>query len=663
VSEPTATGDIKNLDKMTSAQIEAHYAEIEQFLREGKTYSWIQRHYGLHRQTMRRRIAQVKGRIESHDRAISPPPERPRPMVASRAVNILLEPISTKPLQGGRLTKMIGAPRVGQQVNPPEAGEWRLENLSADELRRMSPADLIARMVRISPEMSRAYYDYLRMANPGWELKALTPGTETPNPAGQEYLDACMLQLSRRHGAVDVVWNRLLTNGYIRGALFLELVLARDARTFADLVIPDAYSARFKLVDDPDIGGQKYQLVQGTGRDEVVLDRPTIKYIPIDPLPDTPYGTSPVAPGLFPALFLITMLLDARRVVAQQGWPRLDIMIDIEQLIAAMPIEDQQDPAKVKAMVDEAVNQVAASYSDLAPDQAWVHSSTITFGTPVGAIGSLDGVDALVSVLERMAIRALKSMPLLFGMPEGVSEANANRQWEVHVQGIKAIQGLAEEALSSVLTLGLEAQGIAAVARFRFKELRAAEELRDAQTLFQKIENAEASELLGYITHDEGAIYTWGHPAPEETSIGAVGNDPPPEDTTDDPQGKGGVIDGDTEDEDDIQGDDGVNRISDADFARFLQSMENPNIALGVAYAMARISGRLPEPKRLRGTVDANGTVSIPADYRHTRESAILDTTEANGRGDDGAVLRTMGSDDGPDLQPAMPEVSHQGGV
>jgi hypothetical protein len=580
------------------------------WLDEGKTNKEISRLLGYSLNSTRRRIQYARGRREAGprpyasvevadgERDFGPIPSK-LGMVSTRQVPVLIDP-EREPLQGGRLSKMSGGYKIDQIIPPPEAGDWRLENVSPEELRRMAPADLITRMVRISPEIARAYFDFLRMANPGHKLEAVAPGTDQPHEEGQAYLDFCEYKLSKRQnrGSPDVVYNMQLANCYVRGALFTELVLDSAAREFVDIVVPDAYSARFKVINDPEVGGQAFQLVQGTGRDAVVLDRITVKFAPIDPLPDSPYGTSPVAPGLFPAIFLITMLQDARRVIAQQGWPRLDIMIEVAQIIEIMPEQDRDKPEAIQAWVQKAVDEVASSYSELDPDEAWVHTSTVQFGNPIGAIGNLEGVDAMIAVLERMAVRGLKSQPLLFGMQEGVSEANANRQWEVHVAGVRALQQIVAQVNSELYTLALEAQGIEAEAKFSFDELRAIERLREAQADFQLAENAQMYEVLGYKTHDEASVYATGRPAAEETTIGMVGDDP-----EDNPMA-GAVAAGDTGDEGEIQGDDGQNEgeseeADDSDRSLHMQQLRtleavfsHPSKAMAMAMAMRILTGR-----------------------------------------------------------------------
>lgn len=596
-----------------------HTSKIVSWLREGKTHAWIQNTLSMNRATARRHIAYARGYMDAGPRHALSIDTRgdfaPAVPISMRQVAVLMD-TERAPLQAGRQTTLSGTYRLDQIIPPPEAGDWRLENISPAELRRMAPADLIPRMVRISPEVSRAYFDFLRMANPGHTLKAVNPGTDEPNEPGQEYLDFCEYRLAQRNnrGSPDVVYNMQLANCYVRGALFCELALLSDARTFGDIVVPDAYSARFKVVTDPEIGGLNFQLVQGSGRDAVVLDRPTVRFAPIDPLPDSPYGTSPIAAGLFPAIFLITMLQDARRVIAQQGWPRLDIMVKVAEIINIMPEKDRENPDAIKAWVQKAVDEISESYSDLDPDEAWIHTDTVEFGEAIGAIGNLEGVDAMIAVLERMAVRGLKSQPLLFGIAEGVSEANANRQWEVHVAGIRAMQNVVAEVNSYLFTLALEAQGIAAEAKFEFTELRAIEELREAQAQFQKFENAQAGEMGGYWTHDEASVYAVGKTA-ADTPIGVVGDE--------EDQAEGAAFAGDTGNEDDIQGDDGQNEGESEepdDSDRILRTQElrtleavfsHPNKTLAMALAMRIITGRDVPKVKPKGTPKRTGSEAV----------------------------------------------------
>jgi len=403
-------------------------------------------------------------------------------------------------------------------VPPPDADTtWRTYNLDSKTLSRMAPADLIGLLIDISPDISRALFDFIRMMNPGYEVMALRPGTEEQDMRGQAVIDDYLDLLKELYGAEEVQINRLILNGFLRGAFFAESVLDDAGRLPVDLATPDPYSARFRKVNDP-VRGTIYELGQWQAGKWVTLAKPTIRYVPIDPAPGSPYGRSMVAPALFSSIFLIGMLHDLRRVVQQQGYPRLDIAIDLEKLRLAMPASLESDPEAMQNWINGIVNEVKTVFASLQPDDAYVHTDNVSVNRPVGTVNadSLGAIDGLIGAIERMLVRALKTMPLLFGLNEAVSETHANRQWELHAAGIKSLQHLLEQLLEHLLTQVLRAQGIQADVQWRFAELRASEMLRDAQTEAMLIANAAAKRDEGWITQDEAALEVVGHEAVDE---------------------------------------------------------------------------------------------------------------------------------------------------
>jgi hypothetical protein len=425
---------------------------------------------------------------------------------------------SHRPLAGGRLTNdsyHLPVSSSSMAILPPPDHEkaWRIENLDSRTLSKEGPNKIIEMLSNISPEVSRALWDFLRLCNPGFEWDAYTPGTETNNDKATKALDDFFFQLRLRHGTVDVLIGRLFTGAWMRGAFMAELVLDEAGKVPLDIATPDPSSARFKVSDDP-VNKGPWILGQWQAGKFVELDRETIEYIPIDPFPDSPYGRPMVGPALFSTLFLIGLMHDLRRVIAQQGYPRIDVMIQLDKVLSRMPADLRDNPTEQEKWVTEAIGAVQTAYNALQPDAAYIHDDSIEVKGPVGAAtqNALGGIDAIISMLERMAVRALKTMPLILGITDGVSEANANRQWEIMAAGIKSIQHYCESLLERFLSLALQAQGITADVKFRFAENRSAEEMRDQQTLQLKIANYTSLRNQNIIDQDETADKLVGHP-------------------------------------------------------------------------------------------------------------------------------------------------------
>ena len=440
--------------------------------------------------------------------------------------------VTPRALRGGRVTvdTIEDVFTSSYQVLAPFAPDdfWRGHGLDAKTLSRISTSKLIELLIDLSPDVSKGVWDFLRLSNPGWTIKCFKVDSDERviDDTAQGLLDQFVSDLhgpytENNNVPFDVIVNTLMLASFMRGGMFAELVLDKTGKIPLEIATPDPQTVRFKRIDDV-VRGRVWQLGQmqlgfrggaGMGTIMTPLTRATVVYLPVDPLPGKPFGRPLIHPAIFATLFLIGLLHDLRRVVAQQGYPRLDIAIDMEQLKATMPPEISGDPEKEKEWYTGAFNDIASAYSKLEPDDAFVHESSVTINNPIGAATgtNLTGIDGLILALERMLTKALKTMPLMMATPGSQgNQANANRQWEIQAAGIKALQHLAENLFQNLFTIALQVQGVQAEVEVRFAELRAAELLRDEQVRFLKIRNARMMYDNGTISADEMAEISAG---------------------------------------------------------------------------------------------------------------------------------------------------------
>lgn len=440
----------------------------------------------------------------------------PPAVAARRSVRALSSALAGQGI-GGRLSadnpNLLPGYTPNYVILPPDAeGQWRSFDLDLASLDRIDPSCMLELLADLSPELSRALWDLLLFCNPGWDYElADEAGVAVANPRGQAVVDAALAAIAAQHGSLDVAVNRLNMNAILRGALFGELVLDEAGRAVVGLGIPDAATARFRRAPSPTLG-VAYELGQLQLGFFVPLDRPTIAYLPVHPFPGSPYGRAPLAPGIFPALFRLGLLRDIRRVVAQQGWPRLDLSIDttalFEELTKLREMEGQQLTLdEFNTELDNLIKKVADAYGGLPPDGAYVHTSDVTINRPVGAVdaSSLGAVDGLMQAVERAAVQSLKTHGFMMSMPNAAPDAQSIRQAEAYYQTIRAFQHATEAVLSGWLTLALRAQGIPGKVVFRFAENRASEEIRDLQAEQLRVAVATAQYQAGWISQDEAA--------------------------------------------------------------------------------------------------------------------------------------------------------------
>jgi len=412
-------------------------------------------------------------------------------------------------------------------VTPPPDYEslWSLQDLDTDNIGTYTVKELVDMMADLSPEISKAIWDFQRLCNPGYEIKVYQLGSEDViDETAKEYIDGFLYELRRLYGSLDVVIGRLFMGAYLRGAFCAELVLAPGGLA-VDLATPDPYSVRFRKIEDS-IRGQIWQPGQVQSSDFVPLDIPTFKYLPVDPAPASPYGRSLVAPALFSAIFIVSLLHDVKRVVMQQGYRRLDIKLNLDLAMDNYTF-DNQGYSSLAQYIAAAIQQIKNTYAALEPDDAFIHTDMFEIGVPVGTVDSdsIGAIDRIIERLEKMVTRALKTNALVMGTGDNTSESDSNRRWEIHSAGVKSLQHHCENLLESILETSLQAQGMQARVEFRFAELRAAEMFRDEQTRTLRIQNSRAEFEAGYTSQDEASNNAVGHNAdvPEpRTQQGAV---------------------------------------------------------------------------------------------------------------------------------------------
>lgn len=451
-----------------------------------------------------------------------------KPLAEPAPVTIHLD---MRALAGGRLSRdsestLLGA--YGTVLDVPESPEsdWRRLNLDANTLDRLPPSALSVILADLSPDVSMALWNWLRMCNPGWTCTVTRPGTSDPDLPAQALLDTFLAGLrgpyvNQTPGA-NVVIGMALSSLFLRGAALMELVLDARGRVPVNIAVPDPIYARYKKVKDP-VYGDGYELGQYQDQRWVPFDRPTIISVPLDPLPTGPYGRPVAGSSLNTVLFLVAVFNDLRRVIQQQGWPRMDLEVDLPALLAAMPPESD-DPQKLQNWAQEAIDQIVKVYNALEPDEAYVHLNTTKVNGVAGAAGSagLAAIGAIVQSLERRMARALKTQPMFLGITDSSTESQARQQVAMQAAGIRAVQHALEDALTRLLTLALQVQGVLADVSFRFSELRALEADANAVTDAKEIANWEAKVRNGWATADEAAMAVMGHPAVGEAVAGQV---------------------------------------------------------------------------------------------------------------------------------------------
>ena len=398
---------------------------------------------------------------------------------------------NTRALAGGRVS--MQDPFRAQtlyHVAPPERSRsvWQLKNWTEEELLHL-PVDQFMKVVTsISPEVNKAYKDFLRNCNESWYYH-VEPESATP------VIDDFIARLETKHHDFDVILDRIFAGIYKGGAAFIELELNASADMAVDIAVMDPYIARFNRVGEEWLLGQWQN-----GKWKYLHDDPTVMYVPFNAGPNEPFGRSMMEAAPLDVVRMIGVMNDFRRVLESQGWARADFEIDSEKLKDFMPAEIIGDVEAEDEFITDFINGVNQMYSNLKPNEGYGHLDIVKVNMPVGGQmqSSFYGlVDGLMRLYDRRVGRATGSTPIKQHSNESIAETHAREQRKDYRIDISSIQSTVAGTLSTELGYVLRAEGVKGKVMFSFENTPDPEDVKAiAEAEGVKIENLKKLKEL-----------------------------------------------------------------------------------------------------------------------------------------------------------------------
>ena len=398
---------------------------------------------------------------------------------------------NTRALAGGRVS--MQDPFRAQSlyhVAPPERSRsvFQLKNWTEEELLHL-PVDQFMKVVTsISPEVAKAYRDFLRNCNESWYYQ-VEPESATP------VIDDFIARLETKHHDFDVILDRVFAGIYKGGAMFIELELNESADMAVDIAVMDPYVARFNRVGEDWLLGQWQN-----GKWKYLHDDPTVMYVPFNAGPNEPFGKSMLESAPLDVVRMLGVMNDFRRVLESQGWARADFEIDSEKLKDFMPPEIIGDVDAEDDFIQDFINGVNQMYSNLKPNEGYGHLDIVKVNMPVGGQmqSSFFGlVDGLMRLYDRRVGRATGSTPIKQHSNENVAETHAREQRKDYRIDISSIQSTVAGTLSTELGYVLRAEGVKGKVMFYFENTPDPEDVKAmAEAEGVKIENLKSLKEL-----------------------------------------------------------------------------------------------------------------------------------------------------------------------
>lgn len=386
-------------------------------------------------------------------------------------------------------------------------------DMSRLEHSHLSANTLLDILPDLSPDVGLALWNVVMLGSSGFSYEVLSSdGNE--DERGRQILDGLVARINESRGGIPGLIMEWLQSAYTRGEMAGEVALTEDLRDIEDWYSSDPKYIAYRI--NPETRRQEMCLQSAPNGTMIPLNTEKCWHMPVMPVTDDPYGRAIIGPVLQEVWFDISMMSDIRKVVHNQGWPRIDISVAEKAIIENAPNQIKNDPERLAEFVASVSSQIQAAYNSLEPDDTFVHNDSVEIKAfEGGGNASLLNGDKLLRVIERRMIKALKQLPVLMASNEGTTETHGTVQWKIFAAGLAALQKPIAHILQKMMQFSLEVLGYPATVRCEFEPIETSDALSDAQTEAQRIKNAIVKAAAGFVT--------W-----EDASVEATGSEPPP---------------------------------------------------------------------------------------------------------------------------------------
>ena len=365
-----------------------------------------------------------------------------------------------------------------QTLAPPDpSSSWRTLEVARKNLLNLPYNTLAQVALDLSPEVNKGLHDFLRFVNPSHILRNSNPDAERATAAFVNQLD---IYYGSFKSHIDSLWSGI----FLTGGCFPELILGQGGRSPLDLAFNDPNSARFRRERDG-MRGPRWRLGQETRSGFNYLDEnPLVKYLGFDRLTDNPYGRPIVGPAVHASVFLLGLIQDLRRAIANLGLSRVDYSLEAEEILKLIDRNPDiaGDDAATAEFITEHIEMIKTTLANLDVDSDYVHLSTVKVNHSTNPMTlNLQGLNTVIETLQRNVVNGFKSISALLNILDSTTETHIRSQLEYFVAALQSLQDEVATMLSDYFDVGNQVQGIQGETEFFFRRQRTADKKATAE--------------------------------------------------------------------------------------------------------------------------------------------------------------------------------------
>lgn len=364
---------------------------------------------------------------------------------------------------------------------------------------------------RVNPDVSMAVWNFVRLANQGHEMNFYGLDGKKRTDLDDKWREFAARVNEISNSGLDGLVDQLHYSSFLLGAMGVEVEVTPDRKDIYDIypVKPQTIEWELKEID----GRKTWVPYQYNEHKKVYLDRKHANFfwVPADPDIGDPRGTLNLSPVLQAIDFQMQIFQDLQAVLHHQGYPKIDISIDIEKLFAMCPAHIKNDPKKLTEWMDDNVNRMRRNLESMEPDSDYIHTSDSTINMNQGANAgrSLD-VRAINELVDTQTLSGLKQMAIFMNRNTGITESWGTVQFRIYCSGIQSCQRGSKRIIEEIARLWLRVNGEQAIPHFKHNTIDWNSEEQRMTVELMKQEFYAVAQLMGWVDGDLAAQEVMG---------------------------------------------------------------------------------------------------------------------------------------------------------
>jgi len=350
-------------------------------------------------------------------------------------------------------------------------------NINIGEIQSFSSRRLFKLFAANDSSFSSSVYTHLRMMVDKFTVTAYKPN-KTLYKIGQKYIDELLTKLNYEDDwnegfslantlldQIGRIGRNILTSDQSAAALFIQV---NDKTYEVEKFVPiDCDRVFFKKT----IGFNRMIPYIYENERKVPLDVINFLWQPLDPDAGEYAGNNPLRPALRNVFTKTEFLENLRKVLKNQAWPKIKVVLDEQAVIGLASPEDRVDGKKLITFLNAYIADVKDQLTNIEADQNLVVYDTIKEMTFLESKNNFDP-NPIAKLLDSEAISSLKAPPSTVGKGGSTKtgEGLASAELVIFRRTIKALRRIFETTYSRAFTLAMRLKGLPGYAKFREKE-------------------------------------------------------------------------------------------------------------------------------------------------------------------------------------------------